>query len=143
MRSRNHTCTGKGKQRISNSICKTTFRYDRTHSTYAMNTTSPPSPPFKTSTSFKPLNCHPKKLSRTTVVLYGVFGSMSAGLEVCSGEDTVSLCLELVSRGLWQNGMPWCTTISHFIKSAGEPNIMNWSQQIYVGRGKETYMHGF
>ena len=82
-----------------------------------MNSASTPSPPFKTSTSFKPLNGHPKELSRITVVLYGVFCFMRAGLEVCSGEDAVLPRPELASKGWWQDSVPWCITVGRLIKS--------------------------
>ena len=90
--------TGKERQRINDSICKSTFRYDRTHSASVKNTASPPSPPFKTSISYKPLNGHPKELSRITVALYGAFCFTRAGLGVCSGEDATSPRPELARR---------------------------------------------
>ena len=64
------------------------------------------SPPFKISRLLKFFNGHPRKLFMTTVALYGAFGSTSAGLEVCSGEDAVPPRPELAIRGLWQNGVP-------------------------------------
>ena len=98
-------------------ICKTTFRYERTHSASVKNTASLPSPPLKNSGSFKLINGRPKNLPKTTVALYGAFGSTSARLEACSGEDAVLPRPELASRGWWQDSAPWCITIGHLIKS--------------------------
>ena len=98
-------------------ICKTTFRYERTHSASVKNTAPPPYPPLKNSTPFRLINGCPENLSKTTVVLYGAFGSTSAWSEVCSGEDAVLPRPELASKGWWQDSVPWCITVGRLIKS--------------------------